>query len=80
MRTYPDFEQQHIVEGGPIAGHSDGGVSIHTDFQSSKIRPILFSHSNMDSPTMYLGLLSDLASRGYMVFAPYHEDGTCSYT
>lgn len=34
----------------------------------------------MDSPTMYLGLLSDLASRGYIVFAPYHEDGTCSYT
>jgi hypothetical protein len=45
-----------------------------------RLRPILFSHGQLRCPTDYSGLISDLVSRGYVVFAVYHQDGTCSYT
>jgi hypothetical protein len=44
------------------------------------LRPIIFSHGVGVSPSDYSGLFSDLASRGYIVFAVFHQDGTCSYT
>ena len=51
------------------------------DFLSSgRLRPIIFSHGNKYAPNHYTGLLSEFASRGYIVFAPYHTDGSCSYT
>ena len=32
------------------------------------------------NPSQYTGLFMELASHGFIVFAPFHVDGTCSYT
>ena len=37
-----------------------------------KLRPLFFSHDMLCCPTDYIGMISDLVSRGYVVFAPYH--------
>lgn len=37
---------------------------------------IIFSHGLFEHPNNYKSLLSDLASHGYVVFAPVHESGT----
>jgi alpha-beta hydrolase superfamily lysophospholipase len=34
----------------------------------------------MESPNHYSGMLMDFAARGYLVFAQFHEDRSCSYT
>jgi hypothetical protein len=36
------------------------------------LRPIIFSHDMLNCPTDYIGLISDIVSRGYVVIAPYH--------
>ena len=38
----------------------------------SNFRPIIFSHGNKSSPSDYTGLFSEYASRGFIVFAPFH--------
>ena len=45
-----------------------------------KLRPIIFSHGLAGSKRLYVGLMKDLASHGYLVLAVDHQDGTCSYT
>ena len=56
-------------------------ATLSKDFiNGKKIRPIIFSHGNMDCPNHYSGMLMDFAARGYIVFAQFHEDGTCAYT
>ena len=41
--------------------------------------PVLFSHGLSSNRTMHSGLCRDLASHGYIVFAPDHMDRTSSY-
>lgn len=48
--------------------------------QKKHLRPIIFSHDMLCSPIDYVGLISDIVARGYIVLAPYHQDGSCSYT
>jgi hypothetical protein len=60
-------------------------AQISSDFTNDNtfgktIRPIIFSHDYAEAPNMYSGFFSDLASQGYIVFAQYHTDGTCTYT
>jgi hypothetical protein len=45
-----------------------------------QLRPIIFSHDMLQCPTDYIGFITDLVSRGYVVITPYHQDGSCSYT
>ena len=45
-----------------------------------KLRPIIFSHGLAGSKRLYIGLMKDLASHGYLVLAVDHQDGTCFYT
>ena len=48
--------------------------------KGKKIRPIIFSHGLTALNAFYSGLLIDLASQGYLVIAPNHQDGSCLYT
>jgi pimeloyl-ACP methyl ester carboxylesterase len=41
--------------------------------------PVIFSHGLSSNRTMHSGLCRDLASHGYIVFAPDHMDQTSSY-
>ncbi|TNV73388.1 hypothetical protein FGO68_gene15043 [Halteria grandinella] len=41
--------------------------------------PLIFSHGLSSNRTMHSGLCRDLASHGYLVFAPDHMDRTSSY-
>jgi predicted dienelactone hydrolase len=52
------------------------------DFASGarSLRPVIFSHGLFANNISYSGLLKDLASYGYIVFAINHADGTCIYT
>ena len=45
-----------------------------------KLTPIIFSHGNMSDHAMYSRHCLELASHGYIIFCPHHNDGTCSYT
>jgi predicted dienelactone hydrolase len=52
------------------------------DFASGKkqLHPVLFSHGIGANNGSYTGLFIDLASQGYIVFAPNHSDGSCMQT
>ena len=54
-------------------------AELSKDFLGRKIRPIIWSHAENKYPHEYSAIIQDLASRGYMVFASYHEDGSCRY-
>jgi predicted dienelactone hydrolase len=41
--------------------------------------PVIFSHGLSSNRTMHSGTCRDLASHGYIVFAPDHMDKTSSY-
>ncbi len=41
--------------------------------------PVIFSHGLSSNRTLHSGTCRDLASFGYVVFAPDHMDLTCSY-
>jgi len=41
--------------------------------------PVIYSHGLCSNRTMHSGTCRDLASHGYIVFAPDHQDGTSSY-
>jgi hypothetical protein len=58
----------------------DGVLS--NDFVEGKrtLQPILFSHGIFGNNNSYTGLLKDMASHGYIVFALNHADGSCIYT
>jgi len=45
-----------------------------------KLSPIIFSHGLCNNSAVYSRHNMELASHGYIVFAPNHNDGTCSYT
>ena len=47
--------------------------------QAFPLIPIIFSHGLSSNRTMHSGLCRDLASHGYLVFAPDHMDRTSSY-
>lgn len=56
-------------------------AAVSADYRNNKkMRPIFFSHGIRLAPNMYTCLFSELASRGYIVFAPYHMDTSCAYT
>ena len=40
--------------------------------KNKTLRPIIFSHDMLNCPTDYIGLISDIVSRGYIIIAPYH--------
>lgn len=44
-----------------------------------KLRALIYSHGNNGCPTGYSSVLTDYASRGMIVFAPAHTDGSCRY-
>ena len=57
-------------------------ATLSRDFVEGKriLQPILFSHGIFGSNNSYTGLLKDMASHGYIVFALNHADGSCIYT
>jgi predicted dienelactone hydrolase len=57
-------------------------ANLAKDFSSGrkKLRPVLFSHGLFANNKMYTGLCIDLASHGFIVFAPNHSDGSCMHT
>lgn len=56
-------------------------ANLSKDYKThSNFRPILFSHGNKSAPSDYTALFSELASRGFIVFAPFHRDRSCKYT
>lgn len=58
-----------------------GGTLSHDFADGNKLlMPILFSHGILGCNSTYSGLLKDMASHGYIVFALNHMDGTCIYT
>lgn len=58
------------------------GGDLSFDFTSGKkdLHPLIFSHGIFGDNHSYTGLLKDMASHGYIVFALNHSDGTCIYT
>ena len=44
------------------------------------VRPVVFSHGLSSINTDYTGMARDLASHGYLVVMPNHQDGSCAYT
>ena len=48
--------------------------------QPDKLVPIIFSHDIISQASKYSGLLRQLASHGFIVFAMDHLDGSCNYT
>jgi len=59
----------------------------HSAFQNMEVEansgkaltPVIFSHGLSSNRTMHSGTCRDLASHGYIVFAPDHMDLTSSY-
>jgi len=45
-----------------------------------KLSPIIFSHGLCNYSAIYSQHNLELASHGYIVFVPNHNDGTCCYT
>ena len=50
------------------------GGDLAKDFRSGEksLRPIIFSHGLSGSNRLYIGLMKDLASHGYLVLAVNH--------
>jgi hypothetical protein len=59
------------VENGPIS---------YDLVMKTPLIPIIFSHGNGATRTMNSGFIRDLVSHGYIVFAPDHVDGSCTFT
>jgi len=45
-----------------------------------KLTPIIFSHGSMVDQAAHSRHCLELASHGYIVFCPNHNDGSCNYT
>lgn len=45
-----------------------------------KMTPIIFSHGSMGDQALYSRHCMELASHGYIIFVPNHNDGSCAYT
>ena len=54
--------------------------SLATRYTKTKLSPIIFSHGNLVSRSVYSLLHQELASHGFIVFALDHHDGSCHYT
>ena len=61
------------------------GILLEADvsnvFKASKkgLKPFIFSHGLMGEPQSYFGFAKDLASHGFLVLMPRHQDGSCCH-
>jgi len=58
----------------------DGDVAELFASGKKKLKPVIFSHGLVCMGVSYSGILKDLASHGYIVFALNHQDGSGLYT
>ena len=58
----------------------DGEVCDRLRSDPNGLRPIIFSHGWMGQPEAYIGFAKDLASHGFLVLMPRHQDGSCAHT
>ena len=58
----------------------NGEISDDFSHGKKKLKPVIWSHGNLGCSTSYSGFCKDVASRGYIVFAMTHADGSSPFT
>jgi dienelactone hydrolase len=75
----PSFLLKPIAETS-IGAYVNGLITHDFSLEPRKVRPIIFSHGLTGLNVFYSGICRDLASQGYLVLCPNHQDGSCMYT
>lgn len=69
-----------FVDGARLDTAQDGELAKDFADGSKTLVPVIYSHGLTSTRTFQSGSCRDLASNGYIVFAPDHHDGTCNYS